>query len=88
MNNSKYSDLLPCPFCGSAGRHVPNDYVRDDLNSWHVVECTDQQCGAWVPVESWNKRVPNMFGGESMVSAEDGYTDGVEYSCARIDPDE
>lgn len=81
MNND---DLLPCPFCGSAGRHVPNDYVRDDFTAWHVVECTDQQCGAWVPVESWNKRISNNYTAVDMTTAAaEGYRDGVEYSKSK-----
>lgn len=49
------TELKRCPFCGSAGKLCPDDYVHDDLTPWPVVECTG--CNAWVPANVWNKRV-------------------------------
>lgn len=49
--------LLPCPFCGSAGNFVRNDYVDMYLQPLPVVECINQDCGAWVPAGSWNRRL-------------------------------
>jgi hypothetical protein len=69
MTNNQTIDgmsLLPCPFCGCAGKFVPADYVRDDLSPWPVVECTNQQCNAWVPVESWQKRTGFDYSSHSL----------------------
>lgn len=50
------NELRRCPFCGSAGKFLPADYVDINLQSLPVVECSNQDCGAWVPVASWNNR--------------------------------
>jgi hypothetical protein len=62
--------LLPCPFCGAAGKHGEiTDHHSDDFGG-HFVQCTNGMCGAStnlrfacgddpVPLltEQWNRRI-------------------------------
>lgn len=60
-----------CPFCGSLGRLVPDDYVHDDLAPLPVVECANVDCRAWVPVESWDLRAVENNLLEALIRARD-----------------
>ncbi|POA52087.1 MULTISPECIES: hypothetical protein [unclassified Pseudomonas] len=55
MSNETISvQLLPCPFCGKAPRHVPADYIDHSGQPWPFAEC--DPCSVGAPVEFWNKR--------------------------------
>lgn len=51
MTSPDTPSLLPCPFCGASGDAVHG--TRDDHGSPEI--CCDG-CGAFVPVETWNRR--------------------------------
>lgn len=53
------TELIPCPFCGGAARHLPGKYgywierVICDACRFHISET-----GSHAAVELWNKRAP------------------------------